>query len=564
MATMDDDAYRQSVECEVQPLDNGSYGRVYAARWSGHDKPVAVKICNADEYDGCVSVCAYRECVAYTRLAHVQETHVPRLHAVAVLDDSRVALVLQRCALSLSKWLRIEPAPLPLSTVQRWFRRLTEAIATAHSIGLAHRDIKPANVLLVCGGDAARDTDVLLADWGSSRCDLDCGSPEQAPSLGVRRWSMPVMTPGFEAPEHLLRVAASDPLAFDVWGLGVTLCSVLLGKDALLVNVTTSVAALDSTLAVFGVPTEEQWPQFSTHVHAYCEAKPQCERGAPQCPRCKPRGPDAALFRAIRKRYAHDDQRLVQHAIECFVACCTMNPAKRPTAQDALRHLAFVQAKTTAEPISVSLRIERIRPALCPVMAANALSRCAEFIVVAAHKAKNDPETAEMAVRLWYGNLSRNYQLFAHDAEACVLSLWQAQRMREVYSEEQVQYVQRSKALWKEQWPGDDDAMLSFGVARLQELERRAFPVDRPVRASAWHLLRQHDQIRTVIVSHYVALCMPMFHSLDVATFASVVAAAIDVASDGAKGTPLSALRGSIRRMRRGREFKLLRQSLGN
>jgi calcium/calmodulin-dependent protein kinase I len=49
---------------------------------------------------------------------------------------------------------------------RRVIRQLTEAMAYAHSKGIAHRDLKPENVLL---RDKADDTSIKIADFGFAK-----------------------------------------------------------------------------------------------------------------------------------------------------------------------------------------------------------------------------------------------------------------------------------------------------------------------------------------------------------------------------------------------------------
>jgi serine/threonine protein kinase len=101
----------------------------------------------------------------------------------------------------------------PVSTIQFkiWGRQILEALNYCHSRKVFHGDIKPANLLL--------DTwnRIKLADFGLSGRVTD-------------RW----LTPGcgsmpYMSPEMILK-CCDDPLASDVWALGVTLYQIAVGR----------------------------------------------------------------------------------------------------------------------------------------------------------------------------------------------------------------------------------------------------------------------------------------------------------------------------------------------
>jgi Protein kinase domain len=123
--------------------------------------------------------------------------------------------------------LRKSRTPFPVRVALRSLRRITQALAHMHSLGIAHRDVKPSNVLYL-------DDEAYLADVG----------------LSIRGpWTHPRGTPVYMAPEvqdildamharedrvKSLRGACVpteaeakadaeyDGLAADMWSLGIT------------------------------------------------------------------------------------------------------------------------------------------------------------------------------------------------------------------------------------------------------------------------------------------------------------------------------------------------------
>jgi MAP/microtubule affinity-regulating kinase len=90
------------------------------------------------------------------------------------------------------------------------FAQLVEAVKLVHSLSIAHRDIKLDNVLL-----SANLRDLKLCDFSICRIVL--------PGLKVNDFSG---TPAYLAPEVLVN-CEHDPLAADVWSLGVLLYAML-------------------------------------------------------------------------------------------------------------------------------------------------------------------------------------------------------------------------------------------------------------------------------------------------------------------------------------------------
>lgn len=102
---------------------------------------------------------------------------------------------------------------LPIGTVLNIGRRVTEALAYAHDLGIVHRDIKPANILLHADTDTVKVADFGLARLGDvfrSRTGIVSG------------------TPHYMSPEQLAE-GEVDARA-DLYALGVVLFEALCGR----------------------------------------------------------------------------------------------------------------------------------------------------------------------------------------------------------------------------------------------------------------------------------------------------------------------------------------------
>jgi len=160
--------------------------------------------------------------------------------------------------------------------------QITSALAYIHNRGYTHRDLKPENVLLDEGANA------VLTDFGlSGRL-----------SPGTERVKYHCGTPGFMAPElSLNEVSVSTPInpfCGDMWSLGCIIVELLCGKNAAGVFSNVAVDNADDLIQRLWA-THDMTPQ-TTPLHGFMHL------------------------------------------------CLQKEPAKRPTAQRALQHVAFESA----------------------------------------------------------------------------------------------------------------------------------------------------------------------------------------------------------------------------
>ena len=142
-----------------------------------------------------------------------------------------------------------------------------DAVAHAHSRGVIHRDLKPANILVGELGET------VVIDWGlAKRLDeddddaLDPRIPSAADSLQTQIGSV-FGTPGFMPPEQ----ARGEQLGrgSDVFALGATLYTLLVGKPPLKGNSATEV--LEATHKHQIVPVAEACPGAPHELVAICD-----------------------------------------------------------------------------------------------------------------------------------------------------------------------------------------------------------------------------------------------------------------------------------------------------
>ncbi len=122
---------------------------------------------------------------------------------------------------SLQKWLATHR--VKVSTAERLFRGIVDAVALAHEHGLVHRDLKPANILL---HTEKGQLVPKVTDFGLARLVLE----DQDFALRSRS-GIAIGTPGYMALEQLTDPSRVDQRA-DIFALGCILYELLTGKRA--------------------------------------------------------------------------------------------------------------------------------------------------------------------------------------------------------------------------------------------------------------------------------------------------------------------------------------------
>ncbi|MBA3440408.1 MAG: protein kinase [Pyrinomonadaceae bacterium] len=203
-------------------LGEGGMGTVYRATHLLIDRPVAIKVLNANLVaDAAAQERFRREARAAGRLRHP--------NAVAITDfgqtaDKTVYIVME---LLEGRSLRdvldggapVDPArglPLMLQTAA--------AVAAAHEAGIIHRDLKPANIFIV--EDSSSSPVVKVLDFGIAKLATEASENGQAKAL--TETGMMIGTPRYMSPEQCDGAGLTP--ASDVYSLGIILYEMLTGS----------------------------------------------------------------------------------------------------------------------------------------------------------------------------------------------------------------------------------------------------------------------------------------------------------------------------------------------
>jgi serine/threonine protein kinase len=187
-------------------LGHGGMASVYAARDTGLDRTVAVKVL-ADNLAGDDDLRKrfLREARLAARLSHPNVVNV----FDAGEDDGRPYIVMELVeGETLAERGRVSPAE-----ARRLALQAARGLAHAHEAGLVHRDIKPGNLLL------RRDGTLKIADFGIAWAAETTALTQAGTVLG---------TAAYLAPEQALGEEVTP--AADVYSLGAVLYELLTGR----------------------------------------------------------------------------------------------------------------------------------------------------------------------------------------------------------------------------------------------------------------------------------------------------------------------------------------------
>jgi eukaryotic-like serine/threonine-protein kinase len=192
-------------------LGEGAFGIVYRAYDPQLDRPVALKVAKPGSLD--TPEKRDRFLVEAKSAANLRHPNIVPLYEIGSEGDSLFicsALIEGR---TLECWMQEEGGQFPPEEAVRITRRLAEALAYAHSVGIIHRDVKPQNVLV----DARNEPH--LTDFGLAA--------RQTP--GEERSSRDrfvLGTPAYMAPEQ---AEGASEEASDQYSLGCSLYEMLAG-----------------------------------------------------------------------------------------------------------------------------------------------------------------------------------------------------------------------------------------------------------------------------------------------------------------------------------------------
>ncbi len=193
-----------------EKIGEGGMGTVYRAMEVNLDRPVAIKVLNANVLHNPALVERFRaEARAQANLNH---TNIATLYTLLIHADSAM-MVMEFVQGENFQQMVARRGPIPAEEAIPLFKQALLGIACAHRVGIVHRDIKPANLMLNQAGI------VKVMDFGIAKA---------VGERGMTRTGLQVGTVHYMSPEQVKSDAVD--IRSDIYALGITLYEMVSGR----------------------------------------------------------------------------------------------------------------------------------------------------------------------------------------------------------------------------------------------------------------------------------------------------------------------------------------------
>ena len=197
----------------VRELGSGGVARVFLGRDEVLDRPVAVKVLEAEFDDPQIGTLFRREGRTAARLSHPNTVRVYDAGEDHIEGREVSYIVMEYVPGGDLKDLIDRTGPLPEAMLSRLGADVVSGLAHAHERGIIHRDVKPRNILLDGQGNPK------LADFGIARAFDTTHETHPGSYLGTAAYSSPEQLKGE-------RVTTKS----DVYSFGATLYHAAVGR----------------------------------------------------------------------------------------------------------------------------------------------------------------------------------------------------------------------------------------------------------------------------------------------------------------------------------------------
>ena len=199
----------------IRPLGKGCFGRVLLGEHILTGEQVAIKYI-PDFYNQELRLrkTIHREICLLSVINHPHIVKTVEIIEEGVASGNFLAIVMENIEGGEIFSLINDKGPIEEWKARRWFRQILSAVEYCQRNFLVHRDLKPENILIDRRGDSAKLIDFGFANFFSppnGTLSTYCGSP-------------------FYAAPELIRGVPYDGPAADMWSLGITLYTMLVGK----------------------------------------------------------------------------------------------------------------------------------------------------------------------------------------------------------------------------------------------------------------------------------------------------------------------------------------------
>jgi serine/threonine protein kinase len=277
----------------MEVLGHGTYGRVFKALDTETNTYIAMKRMALDLETEGVPTTVLREVCLLRELRH---PHIVLLHDV-VVTEKRLFLIFEYLEKDLRKL--IDSVDINENLAKKIMLQLLQALEFCHSRRFMHRDLKPENILL------DSNQEVKLADFGLGRA-------YQIPS---KPYTNEVQTLWYRAPELLLGAEEYSP-SVDMWSAGCIMAELYTRRP--IFTGSTHISQLNEIFRIMGSPNEQIWPGVSDMRH-FAAIK------------------HASIAIPLQQQVPIRNQ----DGLDLLHRMLTLNPSRRISAKEALRHSYF-------------------------------------------------------------------------------------------------------------------------------------------------------------------------------------------------------------------------------
>ena len=290
---------------ELEVLGDGAFGIVTKCRDRETGELVAIKKMKQryGTFDECLQL---KEVKSLRKIKH---ENVIRMFQV-FRENDHLYLVFELLHGSLLKSLREHAGPFTEPEVRNVISQLLEGLAYIHRQGFFHRDIKPEN---------------LMWGQGDAECTLKIGDFGLAREIRSRPpYTEYISTRWYRAPEIVLRHEFyNSPV--DIWAVGAIMAELYTLKPLFQGNSETD--QIFKICSVLGTPGPNNWP----------DGVKLATRLGIRLPQFAPTSLSALVPNASPE------------AIDLMTELLRLDPARRPSATQALQHPFFTGAKTPVQ-----------------------------------------------------------------------------------------------------------------------------------------------------------------------------------------------------------------------